>query len=216
MHCTEARAKLTASGPNDQEVADHLALCELCEQHMDDLRLTRVLRSLEIPEPDPAFLDAMISESTMRFETQPRRWHRFAGAAMFAVLCVVAANWLPLSPHQASSELSALPAGEARETRHISIVIYSHEEQDAELSIALAENLEIEGFAGQHSLTWHTQLTEGKNLLRLPVLVSGDGGDMQVKSRFSGREHQVQVRVMHSKPSQDSGSLMPNRPEKSA
>lgn len=217
MQCTEARARLDASGPHDDEIAEHLVACELCRRHAQDRRLIEILRSMDVPEPDPDFLAQAIRQSVSQPRTDTRRWNRFASAALFAAVCVLAASWLPSLYEQGNSQQAGSSASHAGSIRYVSVVIHSHQEQEAELTIALAENLELEGFAGQQELTWHARLSEGKNVLRVPLLVQGAGGELQVTSRFAGREHSVQVHVQAwSSTPPDSGNLGTKRTDESA
>lgn len=87
----------------------------------------------------------------------------------------------------------------------IRIVIYSKEDRDkAELSIELAEDLELEGYAGKQRLAWNTKLSKGKNVLTIPVLVRNKGGEVRVTSHFGDASHEVKIQVPKRDTSADS------------
>lgn len=221
MQCTEARSKLntaTSEQPYGVELREHLASCQLCQCYVEDEQLTRALQSWQVPGPDQAFLQqAMLRATRPIRNSATRKWSWLAATAASLALVGVLLSWM-YSSEQKNGPLPHLQMADAPSTqsvqRRVSIVIYSGDEQDAELSIALAENLELEGFAGQQTLTWNAHLTKGDNLLSLPLLVHGEGGELQVTSRFAGRKHQVQLKVEapRIKPL-DSGIAKPNRLE---
>jgi hypothetical protein len=219
MQCTEARSKLNTATSEQQygvELREHIASCQLCHRYAEDQQLTRTLQSWQVPGPDQAFLQQAMLRATQPIRSSAnRKWSWLAATVASLALVGILMSWMNSS--QLNGPLPHLRMADApvqSVQQRVSIMIYSTDEQDAELSIALAENLELEGFAGQQTLTWNAHLTKGENLLSLPLLVNGAGGELQVTSRFAGRQHQVQLKVEAPRIIPlDSGITKPNRRE---
>lgn len=69
---------------------------------------------------------------------------------------------------------------------------------DATLSLTLPENVEIVGYGERRELTWQTDLHEGGNLLRLPLVARGPaGGELvaRVSRGASSRTFRLKIEV---------------------
>lgn len=205
MKCTQARQQIQSlerqedlRQPAHTALADHLNHCELCRQYASDALLVRELAALEVPEPDTAFLSRALSRAQ-----QPARRSWLPAAAAVSLLVAVTAGWLGYGALAPQAPDTAPVVAETEQTRpngyhrqEIHIVIHSQSDRDnAELSIELAENLELEGFAGQRRLAWHTALKKGPNLLVLPVRARDSGGELRVTSILEDKSLETSVRV---------------------
>jgi hypothetical protein len=219
MKCSQARQQTALlnqyrdiTRPEFSELAEHLASCDLCRQHAGDAMLSRELAELDVPDPAPEFLSRALAKAQ-----QPERWRWMPTAAAASLLVVVAAGWLAfgtlspqstgLAPDVAKSELVE-PVGYLRQ--EIRIVINSQEDRsNAELTIDLAENLELDGFGGQRRLAWNTSLKKGANLLVLPVRARDDGGELRISSKLGDTALETSVRVAGPGNNAQSGTVIP-------
>jgi len=205
MKCSQARQQTASlnqyrdiSRPEFSELAEHLASCDLCRQYAGDALLSRELAELEVPDPAPEFLSRALAKAQ-----QPSRSHWMPAAASASVLVAVIAGWLALSPlsPQSTGPVPVVSTSETVESisyqrREIRIVINTQEDRnDAELTIDLAENLELDGFGEQRRLAWNTSLKKGPNLLVLPVRARNDGGELRIYSRYGETSLETSVRV---------------------
>ncbi len=213
MNCSEARQTmrhLTADARPDGDLARHLGDCELCRQRYGDHMLEQTLAGLDVPEPSPAFLERALERALDQTPVQRERGWRLPSALAASFLVAIAALSLIWTsgtdegvPAVVEVEVPAaeLPAVHREEVR---IVIHSRQAQsEAELSIELAGNLELEGYAGHRQLAWTTRLEQGANLLVLPVLLHNDAGEIRVRSRFGETDHEVKVQVARKTSSGD-------------
>lgn len=208
MNCTEFRQavrQLPGRTPPQGELAGHLSGCELCRHYYGDLLLERELAALQVPEPSSGFLQRAIDHAAAQTPAWPdagelrhRRWPAALAASVMAAVLGVAL-WLsvPTTDNGADLLVESMPGQADYHREEVRIVIYSSEErEDAELTIELAESLELEGFAGERQLAWNTRLSKGANVLTLPVLVRNSGGQVRVRSRFGGMTHEVSINVV--------------------
>jgi hypothetical protein len=207
MNCTEIRQaidQLPRQAAPQGAVAEHLNDCELCQHHYSDLLLERELADLQVPELSPVFLEKALKRAVEEPAVQqpvsakrsPWHWPSAMAASVLAAAAGISVLWdsVPTGEPVPVAQVEFAQPEYYRE--NVRIVIYSEEDRDsAEISIDLAENLELDGYAGKHQLSWTTRLSKGKNLLTLPVLVRDEGGPVQVSSRFGGTRHDVQVQV---------------------
>lgn len=163
MNCTETRQaidQLPMHSTPRGTLADHLSKCELCQHYYTDRLLEQELASLKVPQPSDEFLNRAIrvAMEAPAVETTPsvHRWRW--PAAMAASILVAAVGfvsfWESTPPHRdlPAAETASVETDSQRE--EVRIVIYSNEaHESAELSIELAENLELEGYTGRQQLT---------------------------------------------------------------
>jgi len=62
---------------------------------------------------------------------------------------------------------------------------------DATLSITLPENIEIAGFPGERMIAWQASLTEGKNILPLPLRANAAVNSQLLASIESGSSKKI-------------------------
>lgn len=204
MKCTEARQQIQLldryddlQQPVNSSLASHVGQCELCRHYASDALLLRELQKLETPEPSAEFL----ARALVRAQEPVRR--RWLPAVAASLLLTVAAGWLGFGALPPSSQdvgpviaeaEQIQPAGYHRQ--EVRIVIHSQvDRDDAELTIELAENLELEGFGGQQRIAWHTAVKKGPNLLVLPVRAHDKGGELRVTSMLGDKALETRVRV---------------------
>ena len=201
MNCTESKQtirQLPMYMVPEGSLANHLSHCELCQHYHSDLLLQQELAALQVPAPASDFLARALKHAVepaaQSISASHRSW-RWLSAMAASVLA--ATVMLQTFNGSRVNDIAQNVAHEIDQSRNeVRILIYSQADHDsAELSIELAENLELEGYAGAQRLAWSTKLIKGANVLTLPVLVRNNGGEVRVTSYFGDTNHEIRVQV---------------------
>ncbi|SFC27490.1 hypothetical protein SAMN05660443_2027 [Marinospirillum celere] len=204
MKCIDAQRQLEHLDLQQQPgalLAEHLENCNECLSFHQDHQLQLHLQSFRVIGPDPDFINKALNAACQEPSIQPRKWTWPASmAASFVLVALLLTGWLvsnePTNPLPATPLQVDSSQPEGQSTQQVRILIISDQDySDAEISLALAGNLQLEGYANQRELTWRTQLKAGQNLLTLPIQVLEQGGELQVSSRFGDQKHQVIVNL---------------------
>ena len=209
MPCKRIVERLDAYLDGDLEAGEalalreHLSACDDCARtHASETQLREDLKRLPVAEPRPDFFATALAVATRRRRHGDRRgrsrWTFWSGA-IAASLCV----WL------ASALLGRIdaPSAHAPEvtiavdtTRPVNLVFSAaHELTDARVSLELPTGLEVAGFEGRKEISWTTDLHEGKNVLRVPLIAHAPMTDLLVArlDHFSGtKTFRLKVRVI--------------------
>lgn len=203
MNCTQARALLEArldgEAAGSAELDAHLAECARCRalaEESDQLR--RSLAALPVKGPRPGFADRVLAEATAgRRRSRHRVWPWSAVAASLVAGLALGVllggqywpgNGVPQNAVQLVAGSGAQPVKLVFDApRALSGV---------ELTLQVEGQLEIDGYAGERTLSWRTNLDAGKNLLTLPMLPTGTGeGEVIARLRHDGMERTYRVRI---------------------
>jgi Fe-S cluster assembly iron-binding protein IscA len=177
MNCHDAQRALnatigggTAPAP---DVAAHLRSCEACARVFDDATLAHALRADTAPPPRAGFVDAVIATAIRAGHAPRGRIGRLAAAvAVIGLLTGVlyTAQQSAPEPMSVASQRVTLATLEGKTVR---VVIDSRSAQPAAtVTIDLADNLELAGFARERRIQFQTDLSAGKNLLALPLVLT--------------------------------------------
>lgn len=203
MNCTQAKALLEARLDGEEissaELDDHLAGCPRCRALAaeSDL-LSRSLAALPVEGPRPGFADRVLAEATSAGgRSRHRVWPWSAAAAGLVaglVLGVLLGGqyWPGSGVPQSSVQLVA-GAG----AQPVKLVFDAPRAlSGVELTLQVEGQVALDGYAGERTLSWRTDLDAGKNLLTLPMLPTGTGeGVVIARLRHEGMERTYRVRV---------------------
>jgi len=163
----------------------HLETCEACRRALGKAReFQQALGAMPIPEPSEGFTDRVMRVAV---ERNVGRHHRrgFAvgfGSAVAAGLALwLVVGLLPMQPGQQSDEGAVSEISIAvNEPREVTLAFHSVRAlEGARITISLPENVALVGYPGRRTLEWQTNLAEGNNILRLPVVATGaEGGQL--------------------------------------
>ena len=183
MHCADVKPSIDAyvavgSELSGAEIA-HVGECELCRQRCADAALHRLLLSQSVPPPSPDFVDVAIRNATDHPANNPasRSKRLWIGAVAASIVAGVVAVGLLVTTNSNlwSDEPPARIAFAPQQSKTVRVLIDSMANREhATITIALADNLELEGFPGDRVIEWETSLKEGKNLLALPLRLKDD------------------------------------------
>lgn len=212
MKCEEFRVATATSGYLPPAMSDprhsHLRCCELCRHWLDDARLTSTLRLLPIAEPDQDFADRVIGraisaatgggarhDELMVAEAPGVSGHKRRLTARLASGGALAATLL-LAVLLTAGQVPA-PGTPQPESRLVNVVIDAQVPRpNATLTLFLADDLELDGYAGRRRIEWQTDLAQGRNLLSLPVQVrSGSPSEMRLAVSYEDDDARQEMRI---------------------
>jgi ferric-dicitrate binding protein FerR (iron transport regulator) len=160
---------------------------------VDDLEKIREgLRAMPVPEPRPGFEDRVLANASSR--AQRRQWRGIWWAAAAGVLAAAIAwgvlMWVQPGANAEPSVMLAL-----NESREVSLVIDSERDlEGATLRLFVSGSVDLVGFEGQQQIEWPVSLTQGANLLSLPVVARTPGdGRVVAEIEHHGRTRRVSV-----------------------
>jgi len=206
MRCAEIRETIRenirqGSDPGqDDAVVSHVGHCELCRSLYSDAVLSCAFKGMPVPEMRPDFETAAIQYAAKQ-NRRRRRLQAFASAAAAAVL--VAAISLGLfferpesDRHAGLSPQTEFSNGTMLEQTLRILIEAADYRANAALSIDLDENVALKDYPGQRRLEWNTDISRGRNLLELPVvLTGGEDGTLRIRYQYNGREQEMSFRI---------------------
>ena len=205
MNCTDIRDKIREAVESDRPVgkdeplARHIAACELCRRFYSDLvldsRLTRSLEEMPVPELPADFAARMVRHAVSRRRAGSRRKFFMGLSAAAALIITIGVSIMIKDIDPADTVATvAIPVG-GGETVRIRIDAVEPR-KNATLAIALAGDVELEGFPDRHQIQWQADLSKGGNLLTIPLMLKDrDGGAVNVRYNYNGTEKAVRIRV---------------------
>ena len=202
------------------EIETHIEQCVHCQSVLAEEKSFRdMLRGLPVPPPTEGFVDRALktAETQQQLElnasTRSKR-HGFvwgfssAMAAGFALWMVVS-----LFP---SSELSQMQESEIHialhETHQLRLAFNAKSDvKNATISIELPENVVLDGYPGEGSLAWQTDLAKGDNTLTLPIRAEQlNHGVLVAKVKYSDQIKTIKVNLRVTKPGMSNLWLAPD------
>ena len=200
MNCNEVENKLDeyldnlpGEGLDDAEaatVALHVQSCPDCAEALSQREALRQdLTAMPVPTAAAGFLEQAVAKAAAS-ESDPAGRQaathgrtargrtvrgRFSGALMAMAAALVAAVLVGtvLNPRDVPAPETNLPAIHlATDTVTPVKLAFSSETalEDARLTLSLPVGVELMGYDGQTDLSWNTDLEEGTNVLRLPLI----------------------------------------------
>ena len=183
-------------------VFDHHKKCAACaEQYTDALAVIEILRAVRVPPSSPGFSTRVIeqatrSENTARVKLLPYVAGGIA-AGLIAFFLLVSSFFSPVIEDQS---MPVVLMGGGFQT--IKVAIDSGQSIDSvELSIDISDNLALAGYGNQKSISWNSKLSQGVNVIALPVsaLALGDG-IITTRVRLDGKEKVFIIKTRYQSP----------------
>ncbi len=177
---------LPGEGLDDDQAATialHIQGCSACASELEFRESTRQdLQALTVPAPRPGFLEQAVANAAASADQAERRsderqpsYNRFGGALMALAAALIAAvlvSSVMTRPDVGAPETTLQSIHLATNTVTPVKLAFSSETalEDARLSLSLPVGVELMGYDGQTDLSWNTNLEEGTNVLRLPLI----------------------------------------------
>jgi len=176
----------------------HLQGCPACRRRQEQAAaLLAALRTLPAPAPRPGFLEQALERAASR-PAHGSRTTTMVSLALAAslVLAVALGMFFTTRPAPVQSVTLALEKPET-----VRLVFHSARPLPAaQISLALPENIELVGYGARRELAWQTDLRQGANLLRLPLVAHG-AAKGELVARLSHGEASKTFRIkVHVKP----------------
>ncbi|MFO8111234.1 MAG: hypothetical protein R6T92_01880 [Desulfosalsimonadaceae bacterium] len=210
MNCSDIRKRINEEIlqgkpllTHDEAVCQHIRHCDLCRSLYSDAVLAHQLREMPVPEPHDDFAARAIRNAVKR--NRMKRIRSLVGISAAAMLIVAAGLVFTKGlPDFTGRPVSAPNAGlnaTGRMEKTVRVMIETRQSrQNATLAIDLAENVALKNYPGQRQLTWQTELTQGRNLLELPLVFADDAeGYVNIRYRYNGKDQQVRIPVRAGK-----------------
>ena len=197
MNCEDAITRYQdtiADGPTDLEsrkALEHVAGCEECRDVLRGIEALRELQHLETAKPPEAFFSEVVRSVTAGTDAQkPGFWHGIGvgGAVAAALLMALMASLELRSPEPLSAPITPEFIIVMDEARDVNIAIdVGHDLEGATVSVFVSGGVELAGFGDRREISWSTDLEQGVNQLRLPVVATDpDGGSLLVRLDHDG------------------------------
>ncbi len=181
----------------------HLDACKDCRQLLQrEKALMAGLKQVQVPAMTPGFAQRAVSHAASQAKQRPHRRGFVAGfssalVAGFALMLVV----VGILPGGNGIEPNVMPevaiSIAAPQTLNLAFDV-GYAMNDATLSIDLPGNIEVVGFPGENRLSWQTSLTQGRNILPLPLKgTAAAAGEIIATLEQGGKKKilRIQVRV---------------------
>ncbi len=193
MNCESVAEQLKALAEGelqgDEKVAcmNHISVCQDCADALRGVRAMLVVRDQATVPGSERIFNRVIGNTSYDPQQQASRngfWlgAGFSGAIAASLLAVAFALGLLASPGIEAPRAAEFYVS-TQEVRSMNIAIEADKPlQDAQISILLSGDVEVDGFADRHELSWTNDLEPGVNQLTLPIRAIGErGGQMVVR-----------------------------------
>ena len=176
--------------------AAHLQRCAECRNRIERVQTLRVaLRNVPVPAPGPEFFDQAIIQAQGPRSANRMGWAAVTGAALAASLALwIGIGWFPgLFNAPATKPIGVTIA--LHQTRTVQLAFNAERDlTQATLRITLPDGVELQGFPGEHEVSWKTNIARGANVLSLPLTaVSSAGGKLLARLEHGDRSTQLSL-----------------------
>ncbi|MCK4710597.1 MAG: zf-HC2 domain-containing protein [Gammaproteobacteria bacterium] len=160
----------------------HVSGCVECACRLKQARtLLTKLQDITVPEYSAHFEQRVFSEVRRQYKDEKRSHSGFNFSAGFATAAVasfaiwfVSTVYLPETQLEQPQVISLV----MNQTQTVKLMFDAHKDiQQAQLSINLPGNMQLEGYPDRRTLSWKANLQKGQNILALPIIpvVQGQG-----------------------------------------
>ena len=166
---------------------------------------------MPVPEPRPGFVDRVLANASGRKAPEargfraalrrPATWWAAAAGALAASLAWMALLFVQSGDVREPNLVLAL-----HESRDVPLVIDAERNLDgATIRLSVSGSVGLAGYGEQHEIEWTTSLTQGANLLSLPVFARAPGDGLVVAEiEHEGRTRRLSMALHVVAPEDDS------------
>ena len=178
----------------------HLDGCKACRQQLQFAKQVQSgLKAVDVPAIRPGFAQQAVQQAAGQVKQRPHRRGFVAGfssalVAGFALLLVVV-GLLPGGDVDTDVIPEVAISIMAPQTVNLAFDV-GYAIDDATLSIELPGNVEVVGFPGMKRLSWQTSLTQGRNILPLPLKGTANAnGELIATLEQGGKTRTLRIKV---------------------
>jgi len=149
---------------------------------------------MPVPEPRPGLEDRVLAKARQPIKRKRMsNWWAAGIGALAATIAWMAVLWIQQDRLQEPRLVLAL-----NESRDVSLVIDSERDlEGATIRLYVTGSIALAGYEDEHEIEWLASLTQGANLLSLPVVARSPGdGRVVAVIEHEGRTRRVSV-AMH-------------------
>src|SRR4029077_7623276 len=166
---------------------------------------------MPVPEPRPGFVGRVLANASGRKPPEvrgiraairrPSTWWAAGAGALAATLV-----WMVLIFFQTSAVREPKLVLALNESRNVPLVIDAERDlEGATIRLSVTGSIGLAGYGEQHEIEWTTSLTQGANLLSLPVFAREPGdGRVVAEIEHEGRTRRLSVALHVVAPKDDS------------
>lgn len=152
----------------------HLNECDACRAvHAGEVEMRSALAALPVPGARDGFFDHAMAQATRRRRRGDVERRGAIGALALAAVAtlVLAIGVMTFADRFAPSKRMPEVTLALESTTSVNLVFSTKVAlMDARVSLELPDGVEVVGYPGRRVVTWSTDLREGKNALRVPLL----------------------------------------------
>lgn len=183
------------------ELHAHINQCHDCRARLRRAEVILAgLKSVRVPAMRPGFAAQAVRQAAG--QSRPRSHRRAFVAGFGSALVAGLAMWmalgglLPGGRDAAPSRLQEVAISVAApQTVNLAFDV-GYPIQDATLSLNLPDNVELVGFPGISHLSWQISLTQGRNVLPLPLKgATNANGELVATLEHDGKRKSVRIKV---------------------
>ncbi len=186
---------------DEAELHAHLDQCHDCRQRLQQAEeLMAGLKRVTVPPMSPGFAQHAVRHAASQIKQRPHRSAFVAGFSSAAVagvaLLIMVAGLLPNGNGVSTNVLSEIMI--SVDSMHTVNLAFDVAEpiQNATLNITLPDNVEVVGYPGLRVLSWQTSLTQGRNILPLPLKgMANADGDLVATVEHDGKTKSILIKV---------------------
>lgn len=194
MNCSESRRELDLMREaNSGALLAHLRSCVECRDYAEELRISRLLRTLPAPEPDADFerrvLAAALPQRPEVAKRTLRGWQLATAASLLLAIFLALPRGQQTVPAVESASAVALPVSVSVDTPRAL--------PGALIRVSLPDSVRLDGYGDVHELQWHTDLRAGSNRLTLPVRSreTTEGAEILIQVEHNGAHREFRVPI---------------------
>ncbi len=185
----------------EAEFHAHLDGCNECRQQLQQAEeIMAGLKRVTVPPMTPGFAEGAVRQASSQIKQRPHRGAFIAGFSSAAVagiaLLFVVAGLLPNGNNVNTNTLpEVMISVDSMHTVNLAFDV-ANSIQNATLNITLPENVEVVGFPGMSQLSWQTSLTQGRNILPLPLKGTANAdGELIATVEHDGKTKSIRIKV---------------------
>lgn len=179
MNCTQTQHNLIAYVRGQLEsvqasaLIGHVSHCQQCRAKLEEERLLQdMFQQYRVPAAKADFESRVLHNALKQHRNNKSQFHKGLITALAACLVIwVSVMFInPVTPDNNNLPSVSLKVNEVKQVRFTFNAPKNFNK--VTISLQLPKHIELEGYPGEKELRWETALSEGANILTLPVIAT--------------------------------------------